>query len=147
MAAIVSMIVFIILAAATVATVIIAVWTYRRNAQAQLRAAQVQLQLSALGVLQHYLDLAVEHPDLAGPGDERTIDARYAWFAVHALNTAQTLQALVGQHPDWQRAIDAIVRQHRPYLRSGAFVCADFAPGFVDHLRERAPDLRCADEG
>ncbi|MFI1165787.1 hypothetical protein ACH4UM_19770 [Streptomyces sp. NPDC020801] len=146
MATLVSLIVFVVLAAATVATVIIAVWTYRRNAEAQLRAAQAQLQLTALGILQHYLDLAVEHPELASPSREQPVDARYAWFAAHALNTAQTLRTLVGEQPDWQRAINAIVREHRPYLRSGAFVCEDFAPAFVAYLRDRVPDLRCADE-
>ncbi len=139
MLVLVQQIAFIVLAAATVASVLFAVWTYHRNARAQLR-------LSALGVLQHHLDLAVEHPELAGPHVDRPVDARYAWFAAHALTTAQTLRALVGDQPDWQRAIDAIVRRHRPYLRSGAFVCEDFTPGFVDYLRERVPDLRCADE-
>ncbi|MET7383297.1 hypothetical protein ABZT08_31685 [Streptomyces sp. NPDC005526] len=147
MAVVVTQIAFIVLAAATVASVVLAVWTYRRSARAQLTAARAQLQLSALGILQHHLDLAVAHPDLASPGDERTVDARYAWFAVHALNTAQTLRALVGEEPDWQRAIDALVRGHRPYLRSGAFVCDDFSPGFVDYLRHRVPDLRCAGPG
>ncbi|NBM14704.1 hypothetical protein [Streptomyces sp. GC420] len=146
MAVVVTQIAFIVLAAATVASVIIAVWTYRRSAQAQVSAAQAQLQLSALGILQHYLDLAVERTDLASPGDERPADARYAWFAAHALNTAQTLQRLVGEHPDWQRAINAIIRRHRPYLTSGAFVCDDFTPGFVEYLRERVPELRCADD-
>lgn len=144
-AVLVTQIAFIVLAAATVVSVILAVWTYRRNAQAELRAAQAQLQLSALGILQHHLDLAVEHPELAGPGEQRVVDARQAWFAAHALNTAQTLRALVGDQPDWQRAIDAIIRRHRPYLTSGVFVCDDFSPAFVDYLRRRVPELRCAD--
>ena len=135
----------IILAAATVFSLFFAVWSYRRNADTQIRLAEAQVQLSALGILQHYLDLAVAHPELASPGDDQPIDARYAWFAAHALTTAQTLRVLVGQQEDWQRAINAIVRQHRPYLTSGAFVCDDFSPAFVGYLREKVADLRCAD--
>ncbi|WAL64448.1 hypothetical protein ORV05_26250 [Amycolatopsis cynarae] len=135
MIAVVTQFAFLILALATVASVVFAVYTYRRNGQAQL-------QLSALGLLQHYLDLAVEHPDLASPGDDRPVDARYAWFAVHALNTAQTLWLLAGQEPDWQRAINAIIRQHRPFLLSGAFAGDDFNPAFVAFLRRQIPGVR-----
>ncbi len=120
----------IIVAVVTVISLVWAVWTYRRNAQAQV-------QLLALGTLQHYLDLAVAHPDLASPDNEQPIDPRYGWFAAQALTTAEMLWTLVGRRAGWQRAINAIVRQHRPYLRSGAFVCEDFAPAFVSYLRER----------
>ena len=48
----------IVLAAATVAALLWGIWSYKRNAEAQM-------QLLALGTLQHYLDLAVAYPDLA----------------------------------------------------------------------------------
>jgi len=128
----------IALAVATIFSLILATWTYRRNAQAQV-------QLLALTTLQHYLGRAVDHPELASGGNDQPIDARYAWFAAQALFTAQTLRTLVGGQTDWQRAIDAIVREHGPYLRSGTFVCEDFTPEFVAYLRERVPDLKCAD--
>jgi hypothetical protein len=135
----------LIVAVSMLASVLFAVWSFRRGQEAQLRAAEAQLQLLALSTLQHYLDLAVAHPRLASPGDDRPIDAGYAWFAAQALVTAQTLQALVGQQESWQRAIDSIVRQHRAYLRSGAFVCADFTPEFVRYLRTKVADLACAE--
>ncbi len=128
----------IVLAATAVITLLVGVLNYRRN-------AEDQLQLLALGILQHYLDLAVEHPDLATRDEEKPIDPQYGWFAAQALTTAQTLRTLVGHEANWQRAIDAIVRQHRSYLRSGAFVCADFTPEFVSYLRERVADLKCAE--
>ena len=135
----------IVMAASMLATAIFGVWTYKRNAEAQVRSAEAQLQLLALGALQHYLDLAVEHPDLASHAEEQPIDARYGWFAAQALTTAQTLRVLVGDQGDWQRAVNAIIRQHRPYLRSGAFVCEDFTPEFVSYVRARVADLKCAD--
>jgi hypothetical protein len=135
----------IVLATATVISLLMAVWTYRGNADAQVRSAEAQVQLLALSTLQRYLDLAVAHPELASRENEQPIDPQYGWFAAQALFTAQTLSTLVGHQADWQRAINAIVRQHRPYLRSGAFVCDDFAPDFVSYLRERVSDLKCAE--
>ena len=128
----------VVVAASTVAALLWGVWTYKRNGEAQV-------QLLALSILQHYLDLAVAHPDLASRDDSQPLDAQYAWFAAHALSTAQTLRILVGHQADWQRSINAIVRQHRGYLQSGAFVCDDFSPEFVNYLRERVAGVRCAE--
>ena len=130
----------VVVTVSTVATLLWGVWTYRRN-------AQTQIQLQALSALQHYLDLAVARPDLASRHEGQPVDAPYAWFAVHALVTAQTLWTLVGEQAEWQRAINAIIRQHRPYLCSGAFMCEDFAPAFVSYLRQRVADLKCAEAG
>ncbi len=74
----------IVVAAATVIPLVWAVWTHRCNAEAQV-------QLLALGTLQHSLDMAVAHPDLASPDDKPPIEPRYGWFAAQALATAQTL--------------------------------------------------------
>ena len=127
-----------VMAASILVTALFGIWTYRRNADAQL-------QLLSLGMLQHYLDLAVEHPELASRENDQPVDVRYGWFAAQALTTAQTLWKLVGDRPDWQRSLNAIVRQHRSYLRSGAFVCDDFDPEFVSYLRKRVADLKCAE--
>jgi hypothetical protein len=101
--------------------------------------------LLALEGLQHYLDLAVRYPDLASRDESQSVDVRYAWFAAQSLTTAQTLWFLVGRQPSWQRSINAIVRQHHSYLRSGAFVCDDFWPDFVSYLRTRVAELKCAE--
>lgn len=127
-----------VIAAAAVATLLWGIWMYKRNGEAQV-------QLLALGTLQHYLDLAIAHPELASREDGQPVDAQYSWFAAHALNTAQTLLTLVGHRVEWQRSINAIVRQHKSYLRSGLFVCSDFSPEFVSYLRERVADVRCAE--
>lgn len=126
----------VVVAAAAVVSLAVGIWDYNRN-------AQTQVQLTALGVLQNHLDLAVQHPELASRDAGDPVDARYAWFAAHALNTAQTLRALVGHEGGWQRAIDAIIRQQQPYLRSGLFECGDFSPEFVAYLRARTTGLRC----
>lgn len=126
-----------IAAVSAAAALVWAVWTYKRNAASQM-------QLLALGALQHYLDLAVAHPDLASRDESEAVDARYGWFAAHALATAQTLWTVAGRDENWRRPVDSIIRQHRAYLRSGAFVCGDYSPDFVSYLRSRVPELRCA---
>jgi lipase chaperone LimK len=73
----------IVVAAGNVCALVWGVWTYKRNADAQL-------QLLALATLQHYLDLAVAHPDLASRDESLTVDVRYTWSAAQALTTAQT---------------------------------------------------------
>lgn len=108
------------------------------------RSAKSQLQTSAFNVLQHYLDQAVARPDLATRAPDQPVDAQYGWFAANAVVTAQTLWQLVGDQPSWQRSIQAIIRQHETYLRSGAFVCDDFAPEFIAFLRQQMPELRCS---
>jgi hypothetical protein len=127
----------VVVAVAAVVSLAVGIWDYNRNAQAQV-------QLTALSVLQNYLNLAVQNPELASHDPNDPVDARYAWFAAHALNTAQTLQVLVGHHEDWQRAIDAIIRRQQPYLRSGLFECRDFSPAFVTYLRAQVAALGCA---
>jgi hypothetical protein len=112
-----------------------------------VRSTRNQLQSSAFGVLQHYLAQAVARPDLATRAPDQPVDAQYGWFAANAMVTAQTLWQLVGDQPDWRRSIDAIIRQHRAYLRSGAFTCEDFAPAFVGYLRQQVPGLQCARAG
>src|SRR5215469_13345668 len=124
-------------AAGSVGALLFGVWTYKRNGEAQV-------QLLALETLQRYLDLAVAHPDLASPDESQSVDVRYAWFAAYSLTTAQTLWLLVGRQANWQRSINAIVRQHHSYLQSGEFVCDDFCPDFVDYLRNRVTELKCA---
>lgn len=126
-----------IAALSTIAALFWGVWTYRRN-------AAHQVQLLALGALQHYLDLAVAHPDLASRNESEPVDARYAWFAAHALATAQTLWIVAGADENWRRPVDSIIRQHHAYLSSGTFVCGDYRPDFVSYLRSRVADLKCA---
>jgi hypothetical protein len=88
--------------------------------------------------------LAVDHPDLASRRPDQPVDARYEWFATHALFTAETLSGLVGDDSRWQRAIDSILRQHRGFLTEGAFACGDYSPDFVKYIKSRVPELKCA---
>ena len=108
------------------------------------RSAAEHRQAGAVGMLQDYLESAVEHPDLASGNPEQPVDARYDWFATNALFTAETLWTLVGDDPRWQRAIDSIMRQHRGYLVQGRFACGDYTPAFVKYIQDRIRELKCS---
>ena len=88
-------------AVVTASSMVFGVLTYQRSAAENRQA-------SSLSMLQEYLKLAVEHPDLASRRPDQSVDARYDWFATHALFTAETIWTLVGDDLRWQRAIDSI---------------------------------------
>ncbi len=121
----------------TAGSMVFGVLTYQRSAVEHRQAA-------ALGMIQDYLQLAILHPDLASRGPAQAVDARYDWFATHALFTAETLWGLVGDDPRWERAIDSILRQHRGYLVQGGFACGDYSPDFVKYVQTRISELKCA---
>ena len=124
-------------AVVTASSMVFGVLTYQRSAAENRQA-------SSLSMLQEYLKLAVEHPDLASRRPDQSVDARYDWFATHALFTAETIWTLVGDDLRWQRAIDSILRQHRGYLVQGGFACGDYSPDFVKYVQTRVPELKCA---
>jgi hypothetical protein len=57
--------------------------------------------------------------------ESQSVDARCAWFAAQSLNTAQTLWLLVGRQQNFQRSINAVVRQRHSCLQGrGSFMSA-----------------------
>ena len=121
----------------TAGSMVFGLLTYQRSAAEHRQSA-------ALEMLQAYLKLAVEHPDLASPRPDQPVDTRYEWFATHALFTAETLWDQVGNDLRWERAIAAILRQHQAYLMKGEFACGDYSPGFVEYIKTKVPALKCA---
>ncbi len=112
------------------------VMTYRRT-------ANEQRQSMALGVLQDYLKVAVEHPELASFEDGEPIDLRHAWFAANALFTAQTLWKLQGHDPRWERIIKAIIRDHAIFLERGTLACDEYEPEFIKYIDSNVPAMKC----
>ncbi len=120
----------------TAASVIFGVLTYRRGTHDQRQAA-------AVGILQEYLKLSVEHPDLASRVSDQPVDASYNWFATHALFTAETLWRLVGRDERWENTIDFVLAQHRGYLQQGVLSCDVYQPEFLQYMKDRFPELKC----
>jgi hypothetical protein len=50
----------------------------------------------------------------------------------------------VGDDLRWERAIDALLRQHHGYLAQGGFACGDYSPDFVNYVQTKVQDLKCA---
>jgi hypothetical protein len=123
-------------AAITALSMIFGVLTYRRT-------IEVQRQGNAVAILQEYLTLSVEHPDLASRTADQPVDDRYRWFATRALFTAETLWRLVGQDRRWNSTIELLLRQHRDFLTLGRPDCDVFDPGFLQFMRDHYPGLTC----
>jgi len=87
--------------------------------------------------------LSVEHPELASRESSQPMDARYSWFATHALFTAETLWTLVGSDKKWQNTITFVLHQHRGYLEGGALSCDAFQPEFMRYMKGNVPELKC----
>ena len=121
----------------TAGSMVFGVLTFRRT-------AEEQRQSMALGVLQDYLKLSVEHPDLASLEGRETVDLRHAWFSVNALFTAQTLWRLEGHDPRWERIIKAIVRDHASFLTRGSLACDEYEPDFIEYIKTSVPAMKCA---
>ena len=124
-------------AAVTAGSMLFGVLTYQRSAANQRQAG-------SLNILNDYLKMTVEHPDLASRDPGQPVDAEYEWFATHALFTAETLWVLVGDDPRWTRSIAFILRQHRSYLEQGHFICGNFSSEFVTYVKNQIKDLKCA---
>lgn len=78
---------------------------------------------SAREVYRAYLQLAVEHPELAypegfGAGIAREQRARYGWFVSYLLYTCEQILASFPNDPQWQRACLEQIAYHRSYLCS-----------------------------
>ena len=121
----------------TAGSMVFGVLTFRRT-------SEEQRQSMALGVLQDYLKLSVEHPDLASFEEGERVDIRHAWFAANALFTAQTLWKLQGDDPRWERIIKAIIRDYASYLERGKLACDEYEPEFISYIKSNIPALKCA---
>lgn len=142
--------------------------TYTNNIQQQQtvvkqerRAANAQAEASAVGMLQSYLALAAQHPELASrqtwkdmkearyryPDEVGAANARkvhlardYTWFATDAIYTAETLYNLTRQGhwatTEWDETVMGIVDQHQTYVLHNVFPCDQYSPRFVEATKK-----------
>jgi hypothetical protein len=128
---------------ATIFAVAGSLFAFAYGAWASVAAARSQARASAVGILQDYFKLAIEHQDLANRPDEQPVDDRYEWFASHAYFTAETIFTLTDED-EWRNTVRGIIRLHHPYVRDGRFACEDFNPRFVEFVRSELPVFKCA---
>jgi hypothetical protein len=108
------------------------------------RSAADQREVAALGVLQEYLKLAVEHPDLASRGPDEPVEpdmagsprTRCSLPRLFGVSLATTRD---GREPSPQYCANTTAIWNRVSSPGG-----DFTPEFVKYLQTRVRTLKCA---
>jgi hypothetical protein len=113
-----------------------------------------QAQAGALGALQEHLKLSAEHPELASreylagrynneEQKQNDLKPEYAYFASHAIFTAETIENLTNRLPDeqqtsWNNTITGLVHQHDSFiLAPKEFPCTQYDPDFIrEHIKK-----------
>lgn len=124
---------------ATVFAVLISIGAAWDTARINSRAADAQAQAAAVTVLQDYMRLSIEHPDLANRSDALPVDPRYEWFAAYAYVSAETIYRLMRGRPEWEMTVAGMIEYHRRFVEDGKFACADFDRAFGDFVASRLP--------
>ena len=110
--------------------------------------ANRQKESFAVSLLQRYIELAVEYPDLAYPGpsgsiDNRINDKKYTWFASHAVFTAESIYFLLKEDEAWKGTIKGILLNHKPFLHHQIFPCNEYGKDFVLFMQKEIDSNLC----
>jgi hypothetical protein len=125
---------------ATVLAAVVAIAAFVWSAKTDTDTARTQALTEAITIVQAYTQLALQYPALAArPPDDLAAmrDPQYVWFAVNALLTADSLFALEGHDPTWRAVVATLIRQHQPFVLDPGFACAQYAPAFLQLVREQ----------
>ena len=117
----------------TVATwglVIFAFLAYRDAAETNRKASAAQAHAVAVSILQDYMRLAVEHPELASKYEKHPTADRQLWFASHAYSSAEAIYNLTHGEAPWDSTVAGIIDTHALLVTSGEYYCHDYSPGF-----------------
>lgn len=125
---------------AAVLTAVVAIFALWDTARMTRLSTESQTRAAAVSVLQDYMRLAIEHPDLANRADNSPVDNRYEWFAAHAYFTAETIYGLMHGHPEWDSTVASIVRDHHAFVRDGGFPCVDYSEAFQQFVKHQLKD-------
>jgi hypothetical protein len=130
--------------AASILTALVAILALWDTARTTREGSRTESLAIATSMLQDYMRLALEHPDLANRSDALPVDAKYEWLAAHAFVAAEGIYRLTAGRPAWDSAVSAIVQYHRTYVRDGKFACADYEPEFTLFVEARLqPSFKC----
>ena len=130
--------------AATVGALIIAAAGFCIGARSNAANSHAQTEALAVNVLQDYMRLGIEHPDLSDRPDSLPVDDHYEWLAAHAYFSAETIYDLTRGEAPWDSTVAAIVRYHHALVRDGRYACHDFHPAFDSVVkRELGKEYRC----
>lgn len=142
----------IVIAACTVGALVVAIESYedaaemnRLTSEMNRRAAVAQSHAVAVGILQDYMKLAIDHPELASRYEKHPGEAKREWFASHAYSSAEAIYNLTHGEAPWDSTVAGIVDQHDRLVKMHQYYCHDYTPAF-DTLVRRVlnEDYYCA---
>ena len=136
----------VIIAVFTVGAVLVALHAYRESAEMNRRSAVAESHALAVAVLQDYMKLAIEHPELANRPDRQPVDDRYEWLASHAYSSAEAIYNLTRGEAPWDSTVVGIIVLHHRLVKERRYTCHDYSPGF-DSLVKNAlkNEYRCVE--
>ena len=123
-----------------IATVLIALFTaravvisgeaYRDSAEMNRRTTEAQSHAAAVGILQDYMKLAIEHPELASAFERHPTADRQEWFSSHAYSSAEAIYNLTRGDAPWDSTVAGIIDQHSSLVTNRHYYCHDYSPAF-----------------
>ena len=143
----------------------------QQAAKVQQQAASTQAEAAVSSLLQEHLKLATQYPELNTMQKPDVINSRfknpekamvnprkaalspqYAFFASHAVFTAETIYELMqGQEdqwatPAWQNTVNVMIWRHNSYICNEAFNEDEYTDAFNKLIEDRLKPLGlCAD--
>ena len=97
------------------------VWMWWQHAR---RMARMTQEAQAKAIYGRYLELAIQHPELAQPLSAASGDAgqrsRYEWFVGYLLNVADQI-LLIDPSPTWKATLSSHLALHKDVLSLPAF--------------------------
>jgi hypothetical protein len=121
----------------TAIAVIVALRAYKDSAEMNRRTTEAQSHAVAIGILQDYMKLAVEHPELASRYEKHPTADRRQWFASHAYSSAEAIYNLTRGEAPWDSTVSGIIDAHALLVTDGQYYCHDYEPAFdslVQHV-------------
>ena len=114
----------------TFAAVVITYKGYEDSVEMNRRTTAAQAHAFAVSILQDYMRLAVEHPELASKYEKHPTTDRRLWFASHAYSSAEAIYNLTRGEAPWDSTVAGMIDTHALLVTSGAYYCHDYSPGF-----------------
>ena len=125
----------------TAAVAIVALWD---TARVTRQTARMQSLSVATSLLQDYMRLAIEHPELANRRDALPVDPNYEWLAAQAFVVAEGTHRLTRGDAAWDSTVSGIIHYHKTFVRDGKFDCPDWDPQFAEFVEASlGPIFKC----
>jgi anti-sigma-K factor RskA len=129
----------------TAGAVIVGVRAYEDAAEMNYRTTAAQSHAVAVSILQDYMKLAVEHPELASKYEKHPTTDRREWFASHAYSSAEAIYNLTHGEAPWDSTVAGMIDAHALLVTGGEYYCHDYTAAFDSLVQKVLQNrYRCA---